>query len=146
MSNISLFPERLKELMFDSGQKTIREFAEKLGVHPTSVGHWLNGTTVITLENAVKLADFFGCSIDYLAGMSEVDRKVTPRPLPPFYENLRKVMAECGVTRYRLSKDVVADVFFTKWAHGVEPLLCTVCKIAQYLNVSVDYLIGRTDY
>ncbi len=146
MEIMSKLSERLKELMFDCGQIKSEALAARLGISGPTVRRWLNAQADINLENAVKLADFFECSIDYLAGMSEVDRKVTPRPLPPFYENLRKVMAECGVTRYRLSKDVVADVFFTKWAHGVEPLLCTVCKIAQYLNVPVDYLIGRTDY
>lgn len=146
MEIMSKLSERLKELMFDCGQMKSEALATTLGVSGPTVRRWLNAQSDINLTNAVKLADRFECSIDYLAGMSEIDRKVTPRPLPSFYENLRKVMAECGVSRYRLSKDVVADVLFTKWARGDMPLLCTVCKIAQYLGVSVDYLIGRTEY
>ena len=30
--------------------------------------HWLNGTHVPSLDNVVKLADFFGCSADYVLG------------------------------------------------------------------------------
>ncbi len=147
MSNLSLFPERLKELMFDAGQMKTRDLAEKIGVHFTSVAMWLKGGSLVSLSNAVKIADFFECSIDYLAGMSEVDHKVMPRGLPPFYENFRKVMAEQGVSRYRIVKDTdIKDMYFTKWSKGATPDLLSVTKVASYLNVSVDYLIGRTDY
>ncbi len=146
MEIMSKLSERLEELMFDCGQMKSEALAKALNVQGSTVRSWMSGKRDITLANAVKLADFFECSMDYLAGMSEVDRKVTSRPLPPFYENLRKVMAELGVSRYRVAKDVVADIFFTKWANGGMPMLYTVCKLAQYLGVSVDYLIGRADY
>ena len=147
MSNLSRFPERLKDLMFDAGQMTTRKLAEKVGVHFTTVAMWLKGGALISLSNAVKVADFFECSIDYLAGMSEIDRKVTPRELPPFYQNLRKVMTEQGFSRYRIAKDTeIKDMYFTKWSKGATPDLLSVMKVAAYMNVSVDYLIGRTDY
>ncbi len=146
MEIMSKFSERLKELMFDCGQIKSEALAKQLKVSGPTVRSWMNEKRDITLANAVKVADFFECSLDYLAGLSEVDHKVTAHPLPPFYENLRKVMAEQGVTRYQIAKNVVADVFFTKWARGGMPMLYTVCKLAQYLNVSLDYLVGRTDY
>ena len=146
MEIMSKFSERLKELMFDCGQIKSEALAKKLKVSGPTVRSWMNNKRDITLVNAVNVADFFECSLDYLAGLSEVDHKVTARPLPPFYDNLRKVMAEQGVTRYQIAKNVVADVFFTKWAHGGMPMLYTACKLAQYLNVSLDYLVGRTDY
>ncbi len=146
MEIMSKFSERLKELMFDCGQMKSEALASALKVAGPTVRSWMNGKRDVTLANAVKVADFFGCSLDYLAGLTDVDHQVEARTLPPFYENLRKVMAEQGVTRYQLAKNVVADIFFTKWAHGGMPMLYTVCRIAQYMNVSVDYLIGRTDY
>ncbi len=147
MSNLALFPERLRELMFDNGQMTSYELADKLGTHSTTVSGWARGASMINLVNAVKIADFFECSLDYLAGISEVDRYVPARPLEPFYTRLRSVMKSCGVTRYRIAKDTeFKDPYFTKWSRGSVPDLITVIKLAQYLNVSVDYLIGRTDY
>ena len=147
MSNLSLFPDRLKELIFDNGQMTSYELAEKVGVHFTTVNLWLRGEILISLANAVKLADLFSCSLDYLAGLSEVDRKVPARPLEPFYTRLRAVMKSCGVTRYRIAKETeFKDVYFTKWSRGSIPDLISVIKLAEYLHVSVDYLIGRTDY
>ncbi len=146
MEVVSKLSERLKELMFDCGQIKSEALAKQLKVSGPTVRSWMNGKRDITLANAIKVADFFECSLDYLAGISDVDRKVTARPLPPFYENLRKVMDEQGVTRYQIAKNVVADVFFTKWVHGGMPMLYTACKLAQYLHVSLDYLVGRTDY
>lgn len=147
MSNLSLFPERLKELMFDNGQMASYELAEKVGVHFTTVNLWLSGKALISLANAVKLADVFSCSLDYLAGISETDQSVPARSLEPFYTRLRSVMKLCGVTRYRIAKETeIKDIYFTKWSRGAVPDLISVIKVAQYLNVSLDYLTGRTDY
>ncbi len=147
MEYLSNFPERLRELMFDRGEMKSEELGAAIGVHGTNVRAWLNGTSLITLENAIKLANFFLCSLDYLSGRKEQDEEVLPRPLPPFYENLRKVMAEKQVTRYRIVRDTdIRDLYFTKWRKGAKPDLITVIKLADRLEVSLDYLVGRTDY
>lgn len=147
MSILSNFPDRLKELMFDHGDIKSEALGRAIGVHGTNVRAWINGKASITLSNAIKLADFFECSLDYLAGRSETDERVLPRELPSFYENLRKVMEEKNITRYRLAREPeMKDVYFTKWAHGAKPDLITAIKLADYLNVTLDYLVGRTDY
>lgn len=146
MEITSKLSERLKELMFDCGQIKSEALAAKIGVAGTSVRAWMNATRNINLVHAVGLADFFHCSLDYLAGISDTDREVLPRPLPPFYGRLREVMKEQGVSRYKIAQLLHADVFFTNWAHGEVPMLYTVCTIADFLNVSLDYLVGRTDY
>lgn len=147
MEILSNFPERLRELMFDRGEIKSEALGEKIGVHGTNVRAWLNGTALISLENAVKLADFFCCSLDYLAGRSEKDDPVTPRPLPPFYDSLRRVMCERAITRYQVVHCAeIHDVYFTRWKRGAKPDLITVIKLADCLGVSIDYLIGRTEY
>ena len=147
MENLSIFPERLKELMFDRGEMRSEALGAAIGVHGTNVRAWLNGTSLITLENAVKLADLFSCSLDYLVGRKEQDEKVVPRELPPFYEHLRKVMEEKKVTRYQIVHNTeIYDVYFTKWKKGAKPDLVTVIVLADYLEVSLDWLVGRTDY
>ena len=83
MEIMSKLSERLKELMFDCGQIKSEALALSLGVSGPTVRRWMNAQSDITLENAVKVADFFQCSIDYLGGMSEIDHKVTPREAAP---------------------------------------------------------------
>lgn len=146
MENLSSFPERLKELM---AFREVRadEVAAAIGIHKTNVRAWMRGDSLITLRNAVKLADYFGCSLDYLAGISDVYEEVTPRELPPFYDRLRAIMASRGVTRYQFSRETsIQDVYFTRWSKGAQPDLITVMILAQKLGVSLDYLIGRRDY
>lgn len=147
MVKLSNFPERLKELMFDHDNIKSELLGAAIGIHGTNVRAWMSGKSLISLENAIKLADFFECRLDYLAGISENDEKVILRALPDFYKNLRSVMEEKGITRYSLAKKPeIKDVYFTKWSHGAKPDLITVIKLAEYLEVSLDYLVGRADY
>ena len=147
MENLPNFPERLKELMFDHGEMRSEALGAAIGVHGTNIRAWMNGTSLITLENAVKLADFFSCSLDYLVGRKEHDEHVAPRQLPPFYEHLREVMKDKQITRYQIVHNTnIYDVYFTKWKKGAKPDLITVITLADYLQVSLDRLVGRTDY
>lgn len=147
MEILSKFPERLKELMiFHDGIKS-EALGKEVGISGTCIRSFLRGNAQPSLTTAVKLADFFHCTLDFLAGIKENDREVLPRPLPPFYENLRKVMKEREVSRYKIahSKDF-RDSHFTNWSKGDQPKLSTVCILAKYLHVTLDYLVGRTDY
>ena len=47
------------------------QLAKEFGVGPTSVMRWENGTSVPTTATVVKLADRFGCSIDYLLALTD---------------------------------------------------------------------------
>lgn len=146
MGNMSKFPERLKELMEERGLRS-EQLAREAGIAGSSIRSWLRGASVPTYRSAVKLCDHFRCSLDYLVGNSDLDREIEPRELPPFYPQLRKVMNEMGVTRFRITSETqIKDAFFTNWSHGEEPLLVTLCVLADFLNVSLDYLIGRRDY
>ena len=146
MEILSKLPERLRELMEERELRS-EALARETGIAGSSVRSWLRGASVPSFESAVKLADFFGCPLDFLAGRSEDCGNVAPVALPPFYPRLRAVMAELGVTRFRIAKETqIKDAFFTNWAHGEKPLFVTLCVLADYLNVSLDYLIGRTKY
>ncbi len=47
---------------------TQRGLSEKVNIPKTNIGHYELGITEPNLDNLVKLADFFGCSVDYLLG------------------------------------------------------------------------------
>ena len=146
MGNLSNFSERLKELMDERGLRS-EKLAKEAGLAGSSIRSWLRGDSVPTYKSAIRLADHLRCSLDFLTGNSESDREILPREVPPFYPRLRMIMEEAGVTRFRLTTETpIKDAFFTNWAHGEEPLLTTLCTLADYLHVSLDYLVGRTDY
>lgn len=51
-----------------SANLTQRELAEKLKIPKTNIGHYEIGVSQPSIETITKLADYFGCSIDYLLG------------------------------------------------------------------------------
>lgn len=65
------FNERLSELLKekDTNQKTL---AEHLGISRQAVSQYVQGETQPSIEISASIANFFGVSIDYLAGVSEL--------------------------------------------------------------------------
>lgn len=63
----NLFSVRLKELRLKKGL-TQTELGEKVGVKQNTFTNWENGKREPSFENLVKLADFFGVSLDWLFG------------------------------------------------------------------------------
>lgn len=49
--------------------------------------------------------------------------------------SIGKLCSDCGISKNTLS---------TMQSGGYLPRIETICKIADYLNVSIDYLLGRT--
>ena len=64
MANLS---ERLKELR-KSKKMTQKQMAEALQITFRQYQRYESGNQTTTLENLIKMADFFGVSLDYLVG------------------------------------------------------------------------------
>lgn len=64
-----------------------------------------------------------------------------------FSEILRKLMSEKDISNYRVAKDInVSNTTIANWLNGVSrPNNEKLQKLADYFDVSVDYLIGKTD-
>lgn len=62
------FGEKLKELRIERGIGQI-QLAKELGVGKSVISLWELNRCEPTLSNLVKLAQFFGVSIDFLAGL-----------------------------------------------------------------------------
>lgn len=62
-------------------------------------------------------------------------------------DNLYKVMNERKISSSKLAKDNnISTGNISDWKMGrSNPKTDTLIKIADYLNVSIDYLVGRTD-
>ena len=61
---------RLKELRKSHHMNQL-EFAKKIGAAQNTVSNWENGKRQIDTDTAVKIADLFGVSVDYLLGRSD---------------------------------------------------------------------------
>ena len=64
------FSERLKNLRKETG-KTQEEIAQILGIQRSSYGEYERGINHPTAETLFKIADLYGVTVDYLAGMTQ---------------------------------------------------------------------------
>lgn len=70
VSSQTLFPSRLKNLR-QTRQLRQWELAKDIEVCRGAISHYERGVREPEYYNLVKIADFFGVSIDYLLGRSE---------------------------------------------------------------------------
>ena len=107
---------------------------------------WKRGESVPSLINLDKLARFFRCSMEYLFGRTEDFGDTNYEDIKPFNKQLKKIMAEKKVTQYKMIvKDkICTSSHFQKWfKKNSIPTPETLIKLADYFNVTVDYLLGR---
>lgn len=69
------FNERLRQLMKKKGV-TQAEMASLFGISRQSLSLYCNGKTQPNIETIVKMAEYFGVSVDYLFGLAEERIKV----------------------------------------------------------------------
>ena len=139
----SSFGGRLSDLMLEKGVSSIK-LGNAIGVSKSAINNWRSGKFQMYLSNLLKVADYFNCSLEYLVGRTENPLDYAPKPCPPFYARFRAVMKERGKTRYGMNRDTaIKDSYFTEWASGSDPRVSSLIEAADYLGVTLDYLVGR---
>ena len=147
------FHEKLKVLRKKEGL-TQQEVADKIGINRPSYSNWEKGRREPSFENLSMLACIFDVSIDYLLGdyleiskerylkIKESDLMKTSNVFP---QRLKELRLKKGLTQTELGEKVgVKQSTFTNWENGKrEPNFETIIKIADLLEVSVDWLFGR---
>lgn len=143
--NSSKFSKRLSDLMFDAGYNGL-SLSQKLDCGYNTIYRYLQGERTPTVEMLVVLADFFNCSVDYLLGLEEENYAYKFNKCPPFSEGLIKLLEKEGITQYRLEKKTkIAHSTMGYWKNGKKkPNIDNIIKIANALDCSVDYVLGRT--
>lgn len=137
------FSERLIELMQENGLNA-EKLSKKLGVAPTIIRRWCLPQKDIYYSNLLQVANYFNCSLDFLCGRSDVVLDYIPKECPPFMEWLPTVIKERGKSTYKIFKDTrIKSSYFAKWRKGREPLLSSLGILADYLDCSLDRLVGR---
>lgn len=64
------FSKRLKELRV-SKNLTLEELGEQVNAAKQTVGHWETGYRIPTIDVVMKLANYYGVSLDYLLGATD---------------------------------------------------------------------------
>lgn len=115
---------RLKLLRIKKGL-TQSEVAEILNINQSQYGKYENGKTNLSIENAKKLADYFGVSVAYLLDLENMDSKrdnQIPRPIP-FYNDLNLMLSE-----FRDSRVIESYIDFISKDKKYNPILLKAFK------------------
>ncbi len=67
---VKVFAERLKELRLEKGIGQ-EQLAKELGVGKATISLWENALREPKLYGLITVAQYFGVSIDYLAGLED---------------------------------------------------------------------------
>lgn len=148
IKNIKIKENRLEELRLDNDLKQ-KEIANKLNISGKNYSNWERGVTDIPLVKSNDLANYYDCSLDYLFGLSNT-KKINERKtidLKLLSKRLLETRKERNLTQEQLSQDVgYHQRTYAHYENGSRiPTSFKLFYIALYHNVSLDYLVGRSD-
>lgn len=63
-----------------------------------------------------------------------------------FIQRLEELLAEEKISKYKLSRDLeLSKSTIWNWQNGCQPTADKLIKLADYFQVSIDYLVGRSN-
>lgn len=140
---------RYEELRLDSEKKQ-GDIAQILSVKRNTYSKWENLINDMPLEKCNELANYYKTSLDYVLGLSNV-KVVVETPLFIDWNTISKRLYElrsaCKLTEKELSCKIgFAQTTYSQYETGTRrPTTMKLLSIAQYHNVSIDYIVGRTN-
>ena len=141
------FKNRLQSLL-DKDDFDVVTFCKEKGISQAPIRNALTFGIVPSVLVLIKIANFFSISFDYL--ICEVEENnfieaITPTPFFTRYEQLR--------TERNLKHSQIANVMpfarnvISEWKrNGTIPSIDNLKSLSKFFKVSIDYLLGRTDY
>ena len=126
---------------------TQKEFADAVGISTTIVNRTLLYKSVPSIKTLIKLADYFQVPILYMFGEVE-DSYFTPAKEPStFLKRLEELTNEKGEKYSALSHTMTfsSNAVYEWIRNNSIPSLDYLKQLAKHFDVSVDYLLGRTD-
>lgn len=139
--NLSLFGQRLKSLRKERKLKQ-REMAELLQCAERNYQKLEYGKTNVTATTLMFLCDYFDVSADYILGRTDC-----MEPLQTMAARIRSLREKNGLTQKDMAEILgCTPGHYQKMEYGkVNISTTTLAFIADYFNVSADYLLGRSD-
>lgn len=138
-----MFKDKLNYLMNVKGLN-VTKLAKELKIAKSCVSSWKCGVVMPKFDTALLLCKYFDCSLDFLFGNSEFEENAKEYSNTNFGKNLKKILKERKIKQETFFKDLnLSSSNISYWSkENNYPQLEVIIKIANYLNVSIDYLVG----
>lgn len=141
------FSEVFKDILAERNLG-IQELSKSTNIDDSILYDYLHGT-IPAIEFAVRLANFLNCSLNYLFGIDDIPDKIKFKQdfdLSKFISRYQEILLKNNITHYQVSKKSKLNYSsYDVWCKGGSPSLKSVYIIANYFDVSIDYLIGRSE-
>lgn len=141
------FQESLHDLMNENKLNRVM-LAKAVGVTSTTINGFFNYDYYPQIELAIKLSNYFDCSIDYLFGLTDVKTKEyeldLSKVMQNFNDNISSMLKSSGVSNAKAMRDMgMGEFTLYRWRRGMFPKTVTLIAVAKYFGVSVEYLLGH---
>lgn len=140
---------RYEDLRLDAEKKQ-GEIAEILNVKRNTYSKWENCINDMPIEKTNELANYYHTTLDYILGLSNVHKTVNKKLLIDWNVliiRLLELRKASMLTQDVLSKKLgFPQTTYSQYERGIrKPTTMKLLLIAQFYNVSFDYLVGRTN-
>jgi len=145
MINLSKFAETLCDLMFERNNMTAKALAKELSIPAPTITRYRKAQHAPTVDNLIKIADYFHMSTDFLLGLEEENPDLTFKPCPPFSQQIVFLTKYFKHTYYSFYHALsIPESSFFEWKNGSsKPSIESVTKIAERFDCRVDFVLGR---
>lgn len=149
MKSVYNITTRYEELRLDL-EKNQSDIADILNVKRNTYSKWENFINDMPLEKSNELANYYETSLDYLLGLSHARNYVPERNTINFKilsARILELRKENNLTQEELSDKLgFPQRTYAHYENGDRiPTTLKLLVIAQFYDVSSDYLVGRTD-
>lgn len=141
---MNAFQERLQDLLIENNLNRL-QLSKIIGISSTTINGYFNNDYFPQIDIAIKMAEYFNCTLDFLFGLSEDESHITHNN-KTFIENFDALLKERGLPIAKVLRELgMSEYNYYRWKDGKFPKTINLIEIAKYFDVSIDYLIGRID-
>lgn len=141
---MSEFVERLDGLLVENNLNK-KSFSIKIHINAASITHYLQGKRLPTVENLIKIADFFNVSTDFLLGREEESSSLRFKSVPAFSDRIEFLKGYFGRSAYSIYNNTgISKSSYYDWKKGKrQPTVENVIRLADLFDCTVDFVLGR---
>lgn len=136
------FQERLSELLEENNLSRLK-LANIINITSTTINGYFNKNYYPTIDIAIKMANYFNCSLDYLFGLTDKRNKVNLNN-QDFLHNFNLLLNENKLSISKAMKNLqMSEYNYYRWKKGMFPKTNNLVDIAKYFGTSIDFLVGN---
>lgn len=142
------YQERIVDLVEDNSVTDVTILAQAIGIDYRALSYSLKYGMVPSSRTLIIIADYFNVSMEYLLGKSDDSFFEKSKEKNSFWDRLELLCKERQSNYCKESKACHFDKnYISRWIKNKYIASLDMLEIlADHFEVSLDYLLGRTDY